>query len=372
MAAILSIFWGLCAFLKKRSPIIALIGTALILSLATGALNIADTQVYINRFSNIEQFDSFTEPLFTAMLLSFKNAGLDFNTFFIVVNVLIISIKIYILSRLTKDLNFVLMLYCIFPLCLDVCWLRMSCGVTIIYVGMYYWLKLKKTNRIRGLVVISASILIASGFHAGLLFYFLIPIADYISVHMSYVIAIVMSFIGITLTRSNTLYSLISQIVSEGKAEIIASTSSYGTLSQWLIYTLGSVILLFTVVQISFLSVKKHLFFKGYQDDAIGKIELTKGEYIDFFRKVNILLLSLMSIIPYSGSFYRLQIYMLPFMYVGFSFYFEPQDRYIYKKELAYTLKILLLLLIVLYVFVGHTSIWESTFVPFFMNNANF
>lgn len=372
MAAVLSIFWGLCAFLKKRSPIITFLGITLILFLATGALDIADTQVYINRFTDIEKFDSFTEPLFTATLLFFKKAGLDFNMFFIVVNVLIISIKIYILSRITKDLNFVLMLYCIFPLCLEVCWLRMSCGVAIIYVGVYYWLKLKKTNRNMGLVIISASILIASGFHAGLLLYFLIPIADYISIRMSYIIAIIMSCIGVGLTRSNTLYSLISQIVSEGKAEIIASTSSYGSLSAWLIYTLASVILLFIVVQIVFFLVKKRLLFCEYESETIGKMELSKGEYVDFFRKVNVLLLSLMSIIPYSGSFYRLQIYMLPFMYAGFTFYFEPQNQYIYKKELAYTLKILFLVLIVLYVFVGHTSIWESTFVPFFVNNSNF
>ena len=345
--------------------------TALMIVLSAWSRNLADSPVYYNRYMYTNMFNSFTEILYSQLVLISKSLGMDYQGFLLLAYTICIIPRVYVLSKLSRNINLVLSMYLLFPFYLDVCWLRMSLGISFVYVGFFLWLKYRKMNNRRAVVYFSIFTVIGAGFHAGILACFLIILPEYFNRRKIIIVAIITGVVGILITRDNRIYRLISLVVSEDKAKIIDSTSSHGTISSWLLYTIACIVVLFAFVEFVLrLIQRKILAEKGKGSKSSDDTIIHQIDYIQYLRKMNIMLLSLIALIPYSGSFYRIQLYLLPILYTGFSMGFRPDRKTrISKKDLRLFFVFLFGVAIVFYFHIAHTSIFESVFVPFFTNN---
>lgn len=368
------IYYGISVLglIKRKSKVLTILILAVMLVMFAGVREIADYEVYQNRYMYVDTFSSFTEPLFTLFIRGIKAIGIDFYGFLVIAAILCIFPRCWVLLRLSNNSNIVLALYCVFPFFLDVCWIRMTMGITFIYLGLYCWLKNKKKNQLKSIMEFVVLVLVASGFHSGLLICLLLIVPEYFTTKKIILVTILCAVFLVVLTRNNRLFYIIANVVSAEKANIISSTAAYSFESIWMIYTIASILLLTGITYFFLNKTKNRLITLGNQSEKIRNIDITKVELVDYCIKINWILLAIIPLLPYSGSFYRIQLYMLPLFYCALSFYNKGTNSKLYRKEFLFFSAFIVCMIIVFYVYIGHTSIWNSVYLPFFRSNSIF
>lgn len=100
----------------------------------------ADYMVHYNRFYNYNQswIISSTEPLFTLLMRLFNNLNFTYERFLIIISFVLLSIYFVFVKKNSKNINLPIILYLLFPFCIDVCQIRFFIAGTIIYVGLNF------------------------------------------------------------------------------------------------------------------------------------------------------------------------------------------------------------------------------------------
>ena len=108
----------------------------------------ADYPIYLGRFYNYSNtISEITEPLFTNLMSIFNLLKFNYQEFLIIISAIILTIYGIFINKMTKNINFVLLLYFIFPFSMDVVQLRYTIATTIIIIGFYYLIKKDKKER---------------------------------------------------------------------------------------------------------------------------------------------------------------------------------------------------------------------------------
>ena len=366
---LIGIFLGV---FKKRNKYVTLFLFLTIIAMSAGARNLADSPVYYNRYIYTNYYSSFTELIFSKIIEISKRMNLNFDGFLVLMSFACFVPRIVLFKKISKQVNYVLALYLLFPIYLDVCWLRMTVGVTFVYIGFYLWFIHKESNPKYALICYAVGVLIGSGFHAALLTYFILIIPEYFSFKQISIVAVAIGGLCQFIVHNNRLYSMISWVVSQEKANIIQSTSLYGTINKWLIYTVLCMLLLFLVTEINLKHTLKNIrkYSKRETTEILENL-IDPERYVIYLRKINVLMLVLIPFVAYAGSFYRIQLYMVPLMFIAFSYNPVINTRgSITKKGLMSCAITLIGFWGVLYFYILKTSIFETVFIPFFKENA--
>lgn len=126
---------------------------------------IADSQNYIYKYSNVTTIYNKTEFLFVKTISFCNKLGLSYRGFLILLSMIYLLVIYFCIRNYTENWPFVLSLYAFFPFVMDVVQIRNTCALVFVYIGVFYILRIEDV-KLKNIIIFSAILLVASFFHS--------------------------------------------------------------------------------------------------------------------------------------------------------------------------------------------------------------
>lgn len=367
MTIILSLLFILLAIYKKDSKIISVILLLILIIMFGWSSQMADTSIYIDRLEHYNNKSNMTynEPLFTLIMKFFNNLGFSFESFKIFISIFCLLTMYIIIRKSISNINYVLLLYFIFPFCMDVVQIRYTMAITFIYIGIFFLLNETKKTKALSLYILFN--IIAGLIHYSTFLYLAIIIPAFLIDYKKcnkYIIIILI--IEIAIISSASLSQLFGNTMMASKIERVLRFSSIK-------YNMGTYIyrgiqIIISLIVYYYLNRKVNKKFKE------NKVDENKVEKNNFILNINKFILIVLPLLMFSVDFYRIQTGLLILNYISFSWYFNKKEiktKYtININELSFHLISLILPVINLYMLVLNSSnTINVVLVPLFKYN---
>lgn len=128
-----------------------------------------DLASYIDQYNAVPW--SFTEPIFVSLGITFRNAGLSFEVYRFFWVLVCLSLTISTIYRFSPYPTFVLFLYSIYPMTIDVVQIRFFIGYTIVLFAIRFLIDYQTEKKIKYVFLYFFFLLVATCCHYGCIFY---------------------------------------------------------------------------------------------------------------------------------------------------------------------------------------------------------
>ena len=348
----------LALIFKKNKKITFILAIILILLFGWAGEN-ADYLIYLTRYEGYDsdKTEEITEPLFTFIMKIFNDMGCSFEVYKIILAIFVITSIILITSKFTDNINYVLLLYFIYPFCMDVVQLRTTLALVFLYFGFlnYFFQK----SKVKKIILFCIFTFIAGMIHYSMLFYFILLIPMLIEdnkikegtlwiillIEIAFVVAI--GNLG-QLSGNGTLVNKINFVLTGAQKyniHIVYLTTIRMIISFTLFYFIANYI------------------YKNTKNESENKIIIKST--IDF----NKYIMFVVPLLGYTVDLYRLQTVLLLLDYITFSYYFDISERNP-KEEGIFVILSVILPILTLYLLVLNNNNINTVFFPLFENNT--
>jgi len=255
--------------------------------------------------------------------------GLNYNQMLLFIVFVCLILIITTIKKHTKNWNFVLVLYIIFPFFIDVVQVRNFIAMSIIVFSFNYLLSLKRGGNIKFVICV----IIATLFHSVAIIYMVFLLAKILSKKWLIFISLLGTIIGLTITSTDIPYRLALMFLPISKVTFFTNTIGLGFgLLFNAIMQIASVVLVAYSYHIIQVRSKKNVKDKYYID---------KQRLVNLVLKINIILLPIISLYYYNATFTRIYRNVFILNYIVFALtYIEYQIKT--KKRFTYILIVFL------------------------------
>lgn len=358
------IIWEmLLSFLKRNSKIVTFIILISLFSIAAFSYGTADFEIYEGRYNyyDVKFIISQTEPLYTLLIKLARRINLPYRVFLAIEYFVIIGSFSYFVKKFTKNANFILFLYIIWPFCRDVVVLRTTLGSAFVYIGLNFLLKGGKRN----VLIYSFFVLVGGLIHYSMLFFELLVIIDILKnkeVNKQKSLLLVFGALFCAelfifkvfpnLPFTGTLMNKINFVLQRGieNKNILKAPGAMRTVLMFIIYYF----------------LHKKVICKLIRQNDNAKIEISEKVFY-----INLYVLLIIPLLNYFPDLVRLQQCIALLSYVEFSFYFSKQIRMntIKKSEIIFWGQCMVYALLYLFIIVINTDQIDTVFRSLFEKN---
>ena len=168
-----------------------------------------------------------SEPFFRLILKTFNDLGFSYSQFRFIIIMLMILSYFFVVKKLTPNTTNVIMLYTIFPFCINITQLRFAMALPFLYVGIYLLLKNKERN-LKNIIGYVLCIILGGLIHTSIFLFilFLIPI---IFKKNWKKILIVLLVISILFVFTSSVLSIVGNNLITKKINFVLKRSTEGT-----------------------------------------------------------------------------------------------------------------------------------------------
>lgn len=324
----------------------------------------ADTEIYRQRYVYFDRVAAQTELGFNLYSRLLNGLSIDFLGFNLISSALIIGAFGWFFYRNSLTPALSIALYGIFSFCIDVVQIRNSLAFVFVLIAIN--ILLNHDNK-RAKTIAAIAVFIGALFHFSALLFFVL----FIKQRSRFKMLIVLLFISIALCvvlyydNGIILYTLLSHLIGDVRATIMLTRFSG--------FSVRDVVKMYVIVTGTFamsmlmlrVAQKANFTETSKQSSALKKNMLGRLEEMNFS------VLCIMPLILISLDIYRIQRYMVPVTYVGFSVYYLPAVRRLVTKR-VFTCFTILTVMVIFYLQIVSIGNLEGTFISVFMNNYFF
>ncbi|MGN1051417.1 MAG: EpsG family protein, partial [Acutalibacteraceae bacterium] len=273
----------------------------------------ADTLVYQLRFENYASNSNRTEVLFTYFMKLLNNLGVSYEGFVLLFWGVFLVVMTWMIFSLTDNVCIVLVLYMIYPFCMDYMQIRSSMAFIFIMLGVPYLFRKGIWSSVRYLVCVA----LACCVHFSTILFVLLIFAKYLNIKTTVIFSAFSTVLMFLLTKTSYVRSFANRMFSEAKVtSIMGRMDSYSSVSGYKMmtrYILWFVLFLF----IYYLLFRRYSFARynrvGYTLQQISE----KSMILDTVLKINILILITAPLLLVCLDFYRVQRYIYIITYIA-------------------------------------------------------
>lgn len=151
--------------------------------------NNADMEVYVNRYTNYNAIDSYTEPLYTFLISISHYVGFSLRDHLIFVSFIYLSTIFFFISKATKKVNYVLAFYQFSTVFfMDIVQVRNTIAILFIFIGLFFLLFRKGEKSIYLYVL---CVFLASMIHFSAICYLLFIFARFFDIKRIVIVCVV-------------------------------------------------------------------------------------------------------------------------------------------------------------------------------------
>lgn len=351
------------AFVNRRKKLVTYFLLSMIFLLAAFSYGFADYDIYYGRFMYYDSdfLKDQTEPLYTFIIHIARNINMPYNIFLALEYFLIFGCFYFFVRKYTDNVNFVLLLYIIWPFCRDVSVIRTSIGSAFVYIGLTYFLRDEKKYLIQYVFFV----MVGAMFHYGMLFFLIMIIIPLLPskedivenrlLRLFFVIFVIEIFAFEAFPRlpfTGTIMTKINFVLqrSTDSNSIITAPGTLRTLLMFFVY----------------LFLHKKVIGKLRRKKEDGRIKIATKIYY-----INLYVLLVIPFYRYMPDLCRLQQAIALLSYVEFSYYFSKykSERYLSKDELVFWGECAFYAVLYLFIIVLHTDQFDTIFRALFEKN---
>ena len=138
---ILAILYVCVSIFFKNNKLKTILSTIILLIFACGCYQIADYNLYANKFAWYQTDQQAKEPIFQLLMIIFNKLNLTYIQFRIFIFFFAFITMAIVSYKLKGNSGFVYLLYFIFLFCMDCVQIRFSLAMAFAYIGFYFYLK---------------------------------------------------------------------------------------------------------------------------------------------------------------------------------------------------------------------------------------
>ena len=216
------------AIINKKNAVVTALLFVFILLVFWGNTASPDLEPYRQHYYRYGPQPAIHEPLYLFFETLFINAGLSYEVFrgvFVVFGLLFVTRAFY---KLSPYPTLALLLYSIYPMCIDVVQLRFTTGYAIVFYFSLFLIDYQRTHDLKYILLFLVGIALAAGFHYSCLFYLIMGVVVFDSGRhrnfFLYLVPVALVFLMIGIDRFS---SMTSNIVGENKADTWMATMRY-------------------------------------------------------------------------------------------------------------------------------------------------
>lgn len=358
MLLIINYLLIITGLVKRKNKIISVFMLLFMWVLFGWSRNVADQRIYQTRYLFLEEYEAMTEPIFTFIFsigYFFEMTYLDLLPF---LSLAILAVLYFVTYRLTNQVSIVMALILIFPFTIQACWIRLSLAMIFMYIAFYFSLRETKKSILLYYLFSVLGIFTHLGVFPLLSFIWL----KKMSIRRVFYGMIVSSLLFMMTANVDSILSLLSFIISEGKAISVQNSYSLGKVNISNLYRIASLILLGSISV--FLLFKQRNFFRRMEEGETDKKQNVYLFRTEYMIKINLAIMSLAPLILLFDDFYRLQVYIFPLNYIVLSY------RFCFSRKLGFVWLTAFYAFIAFYITVGRLDMVDMTFWAFFVENS--
>lgn len=219
-----SVLWGLT---KKHSRVAEFALMLVSWLLAAFASGNADSGIYEARFNFYQSFEGMSEFGWQSLMILFNKLGVDYQLYRCIIIAFELLLIHFAIHRLTDEPVFILAMYMVFPLCLDIVQMRFALAETIAFFGMSFLFERDtmghetKHPKLAFVLIV----LVSSLFHFITILYLFLLLAPRLGSVTSVIAVPLVSVAFVLITHWSGLANLASTVGLETKYEGLTSSS---------------------------------------------------------------------------------------------------------------------------------------------------
>lgn len=291
---------------------------------------------------------------FMALVKFFNMLGFSYQHFLITISFIGLFFLIKVINKYTKNINYVLALYFIFPFMLDVVQVRNFLTMVLIICGIDFLISKEKFSTIKyiGFVILASSI------HYSSLFYLVLLVVKFLSTRQLLIFPF-LSLALVALAYTNILPFIINSMIDNTKILFwFQDRSKFGFLISAFIQITG-----FIFIYIAY--KKSFKFYKKNKVSLVNSIDMIN--FYEIILKINLVLFLIYPLYIFNMTFFRLYRNLLILNYIAISniiqFAFNNKfERFVY--QLCFIVYIILLM-----TYFICFSAFDTVFIPIFNRN---
>lgn len=320
MLYLISLLLVTLGLIFKKSKLITAIIFLLLWILFGWSYGNADYEIHLRRYTKYVVLSGETEFLYTKLMQLSNGIGLDYQSFLILCSIIILICLVFFIKSYTKNVNFVLALYIIYPLCMDVTMVRYTLATALIIVGFKYLLSNNKLAIQKYIMFV----LLASMIHISSIIFMIFIVCKLFDRKKIVRITVIICVILFTAVNSFFAFaSKLSQInfLSIGeKINIIlnASQTKYSSI-MWFRYQ-GKIIIIFALYLMINIIILRWI----YKNHVYEYKHITMNlNLIEIVLKMNIICMVILPLIMISADIFRVQLTLTVVNYVAIAQYYD-------------------------------------------------
>lgn len=349
----------------QRNKVLTIVNFAFMWILMGWSFGNADYEIYLNRYNYPSQYSTL-EPLYSVLQSIFRDHGLQYYQFLIIMSGVFLLLRFLVVYGLTERQNLVYGLYLLYPFIFDVTQVREFYAISVVMVAVYFLVKLRRYNIISFVILVY----IASLIHSSAIWYLmlLIPFWDKGSVKkffkksvFFFLTLLILSVTG-ALNKILNAFSNILGFDEKYSQTFTVNQYSYTQNNRYVVSL--EIVIIFLLLFFTFY-ISKSCFYN--KSNIFFNIE---GAY-QFIMKTNIVMLLLIPFLWQSADIYRIQQGFLMIFYTFFSFFITDEGLGKISSRNLFSIMILLVLAsFFLYLIISVPSLSNSVFWPTFLKNT--
>ncbi len=371
------------AFCRRKSKVIKFLTLFLLIFIMGFSSGFADFLIYESRYNffDVSFFSDQTEPGYTLIMKIFNYIGLNYRQYLFLESIFITVSYVWFMDKMTKNINYVLSLYIIWPFCWDASARRTSLAVTFLYFSFYFYLKSsddkslqslygsinsrkKKFFHKHNLMIFTIFIIISGTIHYGMLFFMVLIIPGLLSIKKKNNDRIIVSVFLCLFLIICSSYELIVNLPFSGtllnKIQFVIDRSSQ---SSNILLAPGTLRTLFMF----FLYFIIHLQVEKKLRTNENKTKYYISKKIFYINLYQLLVIPFFSVVP---DLWRLQQVLMILNYVEFSYFISDKNEQKYtQKEIFFIIETIGYAFIYLFIMVLNTEVFDVVLRPLFENN---
>ena len=337
----------------KRNKFVFAFQLVFIFFMMSGSRGLADENVYISRFNQIDLFSGYTEYMYAWFVSVCRNLNFDYYGWLSLISLFYTFCLGLVSVKLTKNHNLVLSMMMIFPLIIDTTQLRQTIAMCYGWLGVLCLMKCK--NRYSKVLISLLFFGLAVLNHASTILYFCVFPIFFMHKRNTFIFySMFLYFITFVCVAFPNIFSSIVGLFNESKAlQVLSHNYNWKSNLMAIIYCL-------TILMISMIPI--------FYNKLIVHSKISKFQIIVF--RCNVVLGICMVLIPISADFYRIIQLMLLFNIISISRTLKNYSFIVTKKNVIHISITAILLFICLYNLILDNTNIQTVYFPFFENNV--
>lgn len=323
--------------------------------------NNADSSIYLIRYYNYDLLIEQNEPLWNMLMYLFNFLDLEYTSFLMFTSS-VYMFSIYFLLRVfsSKQKGIpILILFMIFPFCIEIVQVRNSLGLAFVNIGLYFLLR--SEDRL-DVLRFMAFVLIGSWIHSSMIIYLIFVLLRWkkFNIRKKSTWIVAFSLIGILsfLLYKGPLYTFLASLDIE-KINIVLSLSETRTTQQKISQVMR--------VCVYFAMILPMLIYAYKNTDKKNK------KFIMELIGLNLIVLIVIPIMAFSIDFYRLQRNLTLINLIGlFCFEKKRLSKKDWIMSIGYYTGIVVFIGVNFYLQIWRTTDYFGTIVPMIRENIIF